>query len=100
MEVEPLHREYLQRHRRTYQLVGRLENKAAAARTALNVNEIAWSPKGSPKSGGRKKGTPNRSTVQTRDRIRELADPIKFMSDVMAGAVLNLEMLSDGNRGV
>ena len=34
---------------------------------------------------GRKKGTPNRSTVQTRDRIRELADPIAFLADVMAG---------------
>ncbi len=31
------------------------------------------------------KGTPNRSTVQTRDRIQELADPIAFLADVMAG---------------
>ncbi len=42
-------------------------------------------PKGLPKSGGRVKGTPNRSTVQTRDRIQELADPIAFLADVMAG---------------
>ena len=42
-------------------------------------------PKGYPKSGGRAKGTPNRSTVQTRDRIQELADPIRFLADVMAG---------------
>ena len=34
---------------------------------------------------GRQKGTPNRSTVQTRDRIQELADPIAFLADVMAG---------------
>ncbi len=34
---------------------------------------------------GRAKGTPNRSTVQTRDRIQELADPIGFLADVMAG---------------
>ncbi len=34
---------------------------------------------------GRAKGTPNRSTVQTRDRIQELADPIQFLADVMAG---------------
>ena len=42
-------------------------------------------PKGLPKSGGRTKGTPNRSTVQTRERIQELADPIAFLADVMAG---------------
>ncbi len=42
-------------------------------------------PRGLPKSGGRVKGTPNRSTVQTRDRIQELADPIQFLADVMAG---------------
>ncbi len=42
-------------------------------------------PKGLPKSGGRAKGTPNRSTIQTRDRIQELADPIAFLSDVMNG---------------
>ncbi len=42
-------------------------------------------PRGLPKSGGRVKGTPNRSTVQTRDRIQELADPIAFLADVMAG---------------
>ena len=30
----------------------------------------------------RQKGTPNRSTVQTRDRIQELADPIQFLADV------------------
>ncbi len=34
---------------------------------------------------GRKKGTPNRSTAQTRERILELADPIAFMADVMKG---------------
>ena len=28
---------------------------------------------------------PNKSTVQTRDRIQELADPIKFLADVMDG---------------
>ncbi len=34
---------------------------------------------------GRAKGTPNRRTVQTRERIQELADPIQFLADVMAG---------------
>ena len=42
-------------------------------------------PKGQPRTGGRMKGTPNRSTVQTRERIQELADPIAFLADVMAG---------------
>ena len=42
-------------------------------------------PRGHPKSGGRKRGTPNRNTVQTRERIQELADPIKFLADVMDG---------------
>jgi hypothetical protein len=31
------------------------------------------------------KGTPNRTTVQTRDRIQKLADPIAFLADVMSG---------------
>lgn len=44
-------------------------------------------PKGLGKvpGSGRKRGTPNRKTVQTRDRIQELADPIAFLADVMAG---------------
>ena len=43
--------------------------------------------KGSPKvpGSGRKAGTPNRSTMTTRERIQELADPIAFLADVMAG---------------
>ena len=44
-------------------------------------------PKGLGKvpGSGRARGTPNRSTVQTRDRIQKLADPIAFLADVMAG---------------
>ncbi len=52
-------------------------------------------PKGLPKSGGRVRGTPNRSTVQTRDRIQELADPIGFLADVMAGT----RMVAAGEPG-
>ena len=52
---------------------------------AENLKRGPGRPKGYPKSGGRQKGTPNRSTVQTRDRIQELADPIQFLADVMAG---------------
>ena len=48
-------------------------------------------PPGRPKGlgkvpgSGRQKGTPNCKTVQTRDRIQELADPIAFLADVMEG---------------
>ncbi|MEE8531896.1 MAG: hypothetical protein V3S34_06755 [Hyphomicrobium sp.] len=44
---------------------------------------------------GRKPGTPNRRTVQTRDRIQELADPIKFLADVMDGR----RMVAAGDPG-
>ena len=58
---------------------------SAPAPTAPPTKRGPGKPKGLPKSGGRVKGTPNRSTVQTRDRIQELADPIAFLADVMAG---------------
>ena len=47
----------------------------------------AGRPKGRGRvpGSGRKKGTPNRSTAQTRERILELSDPIAFMADVMKG---------------
>ncbi len=54
---------------------------------AAPVKSRPGRPKGLGKvpGSGRAKGTPNRSTVQTRDRIQELADPIQFLADVMAG---------------
>ncbi len=54
---------------------------------AAPVKSRPGRPKGLGKvpGSGRAKGTPNRSTVQTRDRIQELADPIAFLADVMAG---------------
>ena len=58
---------------------------SAPAPTLPPAKRRPGKPKGLPKSGGRLKGTPNRSTVQTRDRIQELADPIAFLADVMAG---------------
>ncbi len=58
---------------------------SAPAPAAPPVKRRPGKPKGLPKSGGRVKGTPNRSTAQTRDRIQELADPIAFLADVMAG---------------
>ncbi len=58
---------------------------SAPAPAASPVKRGPGKPKGYPKSGGRVKGTPNRSTVQTRDRIQELGDPIAFLADVMNG---------------
>ncbi len=58
---------------------------ASAPAPAAPAKRGPGKPKGLPKSGGRVKGTPNRCTVQTRDRIQELADPIAFLADVMAG---------------
>ena len=58
---------------------------SAPASAASPAKRKPGRPRGTPKSGGRKKGTPNRSTVQTRDRIQELADPIAFLADVMGG---------------
>ena len=63
----------------------REEADSEPASVAPPVKRGPGRPKGYPRSGGRKKGTPNRTTVQTRERIQELADPIKFMSDVMLG---------------
>ena len=42
-------------------------------------------PKGLPKTGGRKKGTPNRTRVQILERINEKADPIGFLILVSRG---------------
>lgn len=36
-------------------------------------------PRGLPKTGGRKKGTPNRASAVTRERIESEADPIGFL---------------------
>ena len=44
-------------------------------------------PKGSPKTGGRKKGTPNKVTVEQRRKLKELIasgkDPITFFTDIL-----------------
>ncbi len=42
-------------------------------------------PRGYPKSGGRKKGVPNRTRVQTLERINQEADPIGFLIRVASG---------------
>ena len=45
-------------------------------------------PPGTPKTGGRKKGTRNRDRVATVARIESLADPIGFLADVCRGVRL------------
>ena len=42
-------------------------------------------PKGHPKTGGRQKGVPNRTRVQTLERINQEADPIGFLIRVASG---------------
>ena len=42
-------------------------------------------PRGLPKTGGRRKGTPNRTNVATRERIESEADPIGFLCRVNRG---------------
>ena len=42
-------------------------------------------PKGLPKTGGRRKGVPNRTRVQVLERINQEADPIGFLIGVARG---------------
>ncbi len=50
-------------------------------------------PKGYPKTGGRRKGTPNRTRVQTLERIEREADPIGFLCRLARG--LQFEAAAD-----
>ncbi len=42
-------------------------------------------PKGHPKTGGRRKGTPNRTRVQTLERIESECDPIDYLCRLARG---------------
>ena len=42
-------------------------------------------PPGHPKTGGRKKGVPNRTTLETREYIQKRADPVEFLCRVALG---------------
>ncbi len=46
---------------------------------------MAGRPKGQPKSGGRQKGTANKVSATTRERIEKEADPIGFLVNVVNG---------------
>ena len=55
-------------------------------------------PKGTPKTGGRAKGVPNRVNAATRDRIEQEADPIGFLIGVVCGADVDGEKPSLDQR--
>ena len=45
-------------------------------------------PKGHPKTGGRRKGTPNRTRIEVLERINQEADPIGYLIRVARGLQL------------
>ena len=57
-------------------------------------------PTGIPKTGGRKKGIPNKISVATRERIQREADPIGFLIDVANGKAIKAAFPSkdDGTK--
>ncbi len=52
------------------------------------------------KSGGRKKGTPNKTTAVARDRIEAEGDPIGFLLGVMNGETMIVADQKDGDAPV
>ena len=55
-------------------------------------------PNGTPKTGGRQKGTPNRVNAASRDRIEQEADPIGFLIRIVRGEALEDEKPSLDQR--
>ena len=55
-------------------------------------------PKGTPKTGGRQKGTPNRVNAASRERIEQEADPIGFLIRIVRGESLDDERPSLDQR--
>ncbi len=53
--------------------------------TAPEAPERAGRPRGSPKTGGRRKGVPNRTNAITRDFIIKEGAPIAFLCNVVKG---------------
>ena len=45
-------------------------------------------PPGQPKTGGRRKGTPNKSRTATLDQINSYSDPIGFLEKVCRGLLV------------
>lgn len=57
-------------------------------------------PKGLPKTGGRKPGTPNKATAATRARIEAEADPIAFLTKIQNGEVIKAGVIKEGAETV
>ncbi len=53
-------------------------------------------PKGLPKTGGRKKGTPNGKTILTAEHINRAADPLGLLCQIARGARISAS--KDGKR--
>lgn len=57
-------------------------------------------PKGQPKSGGRKKGSQNKRTVEFNETLRASGrDPVEFMLSVMADPTQDLPLRMDAAKG-
>jgi hypothetical protein len=52
------------------------------------------------KSGGRGKGSPNKTTVATRARIERDADPIGFLTKIQKGEVIKAAVIKEGDISV
>lgn len=61
---------------------------------------MAGRPKGQPKSGGRQKGTANKVTATTRERIEKEADPIGFLVNVVNGEPIEVASPADSSQTV
>ena len=53
---------------------------------------------GTPKTGGRKKGTPNKTTAATRERIEAEADPIGRLIDISLGRPCFVGAVEEGKQ--
>ena len=61
---------------------------------------MAGRPKGRPKTGGRAKGTANKISVATRERIEKEADPIGFLIYVVQGRLMKSAPMKDYSETV
>jgi hypothetical protein len=53
---------------------------------------------GRQKTGGRKPGSPNKVTAETRERIETKADPIGFLKKIMDGEVVACAPMKEGTE--
>ncbi len=55
-------------------------------------------PKGLPKTGGRKKGSPNRTHIMTAEQITKLADPLGLLCQIARGVRLAAALSPGSNK--